>query len=47
MFQQTHFNSALCDIGGDQGDQIGRLFAYWKIVYFGHFFVVKQLDSVE
>jgi hypothetical protein len=22
----------------EQGDQIGRLFAYWVIVYFGQFF---------
>jgi hypothetical protein len=21
----------------EQGDQIGRIFAYWAIVYFGHF----------
>jgi hypothetical protein len=22
----------------DQGDQIGRVFAYWVIAYFGHFY---------
>jgi hypothetical protein len=25
----------------DQGDQIGRIFAHWAIVYFGQFFFWK------
>jgi hypothetical protein len=26
----------LLDDGGNQGDQIGRIFAHWAIVFFGH-----------
>jgi hypothetical protein len=25
-----------------QGDQIGRIFAYWAIVYFGQFFYIQK-----
>jgi hypothetical protein len=34
----THFNKGKA---GRQGDQIGRIFAHWGIVYFGHFFENK------
>jgi hypothetical protein len=26
------------EMAGDQGDQIGRIFAHWAIVFFGQFF---------
>jgi hypothetical protein len=29
-------------VGLQQGDQIGRIFAYWAIVYFGQFFENKR-----
>jgi hypothetical protein len=27
----------------DQGDQIGRIFAYWVIVFFGQFFLITAV----
>jgi hypothetical protein len=29
----------MCD---DQGDQIGRIFAFWAVVYFGQFFLIGK-----
>jgi hypothetical protein len=29
-----------------QGDQIGRIFAYWAIVYFGHLLKITEVGSV-
>jgi hypothetical protein len=29
-----------------QGDQIGRIFAYWEIVYVGHFLKIKEITHI-
>jgi hypothetical protein len=31
-----------CTQSQTQGDQIGRIFAYWAIVFFGHFLKMTQ-----
>jgi hypothetical protein len=31
--------------GGKQGDQIGRIFAIWALVYFGQFFLNYQSNQ--
>jgi hypothetical protein len=37
-FQMSVCRHQLVDINLDQGDLIGRVFAFWAIVYFGQFF---------
>jgi hypothetical protein len=27
-----------CQLYYDQGDQIGQIFAYWVVIYYGHFY---------
>jgi hypothetical protein len=29
-----------------QGDQIGRIFAYWAIVYIGQFFLIAEVAQI-
>jgi hypothetical protein len=31
------------DLSSQQGDQIGRIFAHWLIVYFGHFCAIWHI----
>jgi hypothetical protein len=33
-------------LDGDQGDHIGRIFAYWAFVYFGQFFYYRTSPNI-
>jgi hypothetical protein len=33
----SHTDGSWTSLTSNQGDQIGRIFAHWAVVYFGHF----------